>query len=84
MESKSYKKEVRRAIRMRAFDLRERGIKTSKGELMSFAAIGRTLDPPVSREAVSQVAKGIIGAQRIRDAVERELGQPYWIKRKAV
>ena len=82
MEIETYKKEIRRAIRYRVFDLRDRGIKTSKGEEISLAAIGRTLDPPVTREAVFQVAKGLADTQRIRDAIERELGQPYWIKRK--
>ena len=76
METDLVKKQTHYAIKRRMLELESQGHQTS------FAAIGRTLDPPVSREAVFQVAKGIRANQRIRDAIERELGQPYWIKKR--
>ena len=55
------------------------GKKTSKGEKMSMAAIGRTLDPPVKRCAVHQVVNGNAESRRIKIAIESELGKSYWI-----
>ncbi len=80
METDMTKLQTRRAIRDRVIELQDQGIKTSGNEDMSLAAIGRTLDPPVSRAAVSQLAKGLTANPRIREAIERELGQPFWMK----
>ena len=70
-------------IKKRIIDLQGRGIKTSKGETMSLAAIGRTLDPPVTRQAVYIVSGGKAESRRIKGAVESELGETYWIKGRA-
>ena len=69
-------------IHNRVRKLRRAGGLTSKGELMSLAAIGRTLDPQVTRQAVYYVAEGRTESARIKDAIERELGQAYWIRRR--
>ena len=82
MESETYRKEVAARIRDRIFRLRQKGHATSKGEPMSFAAIARTLDPPVTRVTVSLVADGKTVSERIRRAIERELGECYWVRRK--
>ena len=47
---------------------------------MSLAAVGRTCEPPVSRNAVYNVVDGRRKTERIRRAVERELGEAYWIR----
>ena len=83
MESESYKRFVATEIRKRIVDLRQLGIKTSKGEKMSLAAIGRTLDPPVSRVSVYDVVDSRCESRRIKEAIERELQQAYWIRRDA-
>lgn len=75
-------RETRAAIKKRLLDLQMRGTVASNGEPISFAAIARTLDPPVSRNAVGMTAAGKIKCGRIREAIERELGQPYWIRRE--
>ncbi len=72
---------TRAAIRRRLVDLQIRGKRASNGELLTLAAIGRTLDPPVSRNAVSMTASGRIKSPRIRRAIERELGTPFWVWR---
>ena len=77
------KRAVYKSIRKRIVDLQDREAKTSKGEPVSYAAIGRTLDPPVSRVAVLLVVKGKSESERIKRAIERELGQPYWVRRAA-
>ena len=81
MEPESYKRFVATAVRTRALELRRQGVRTSKGEKMSLAAIARTLDPPVSRISVYLVVDGKSESRRIKEAVERELQQPFWIRR---
>ena len=83
MESDAYKQTIAVSIKQRVVDLRARGVKTSKGEPMSLAAIGRTLEPPVSRVTVYQVISGRAESRRVKDAVERELGQIYWVRKNA-
>jgi len=70
-------------IRKRIMDMQDRGMLTSKGEAMSLAAIGRTLEPPVTRQTVCQVISGKRESARIKAAVEAELGQLYWVRRVA-
>ena len=83
MEPQNYKEFLKIAIRNRVTELRQRGAKTSKGELMSLAAIGRALDPPVSHVMVLHVVDGRSESRRVKDAIERELDRVYWIRRKA-
>jgi len=83
MESESYRQFIATEIRTEAIRQRRRGKKTSRGDEMSLAAIGRTLDPPVTRTAVYLVVDGHAESRRIKDAIERELGIPYWIREKA-
>lgn len=83
MESESYRKMVAAEIRKKIVDLRQQGVKTSKGELISLAAIGRTLNPPVTRVSVYLVVDGKSKSRRIKGAIERELGQAYWIRKDA-
>lgn len=83
MESEDYKKYISAQIQKRIIDLRQQGKKTSKGELMSLAAIARTLDPPVSRTMMYLVRVGQSESERVKLAIERELGQVYWIRREA-
>ena len=52
------------------------------GEPMSLAAIARTLDTPVTRVSVHLVVDGKTESQRIKEAIERELGQLYWVRKK--
>ena len=80
MESESYKKFIAGEIRKRVVDLRQRGVKTSKGEAMSISAVARTLDPPVTRTSVYLVVDGKSESARIKGAIERELGRPYWVR----
>lgn len=82
MESDSYKKFIAGEIRKRVVDLRQRDAKTSKGEPMSLSAVARTLDPPVTRTSVYLVVDGKAESARIKEAIERELGQPFWMRRK--
>ena len=83
MEPEGYKKFLKGEIRKRIIDLQEAGVKTSKGEPMSQAAIGRTLDPPVTGVSVHLVIAGKSESRRIKAAIERELGQAYWIRKEA-
>lgn len=83
METDSYKRFIAGEIRKRIIDLRQQGSKTSKGEPMSFASIGRTLEPPVTRTSVFLVVEGKVESHRIKRAIERELGRLYWIQKKA-
>jgi hypothetical protein len=80
MEPQEYSKEIPTRIRLRITSLRGRGKLTSKGEPMSLAAVGRTCEPPVSRNAVYNVVDGRRKTKRIRRAIERELGENYWIR----
>lgn len=82
MEPQSYKEHLKILIRNRITECRQNGILTSKGEKMSQSAIARTLDPPVSQVAVQLVIDGNSESQRIKDAIERELDQVYWIRKK--
>jgi hypothetical protein len=82
MESESYRHKISVDIRNEITRRRFGGMVTSKGEPMSMAAIGRTLDPPVSRVTVCQVVSGNAESRRVKEAVERELGRPYWIKKE--
>lgn len=82
MKETLYEKEIPYRIRKRILDLRNKGKLTSKGERMSLSAIGRTLDPSVHRVSVYQVVEGRVVSERIREAIERELGQPYWIRKR--
>ena len=81
MESEAYKRDVGRGIKKRIVDLQVAGVKTSKGEPLSLAAIARTRDPPVTRTMVSLVAQGKAESRRVKKAIEKELGQLYWIRR---
>jgi len=72
------KDQIAIAIINRVTALRKRHVLTSAGEVMSQAAIGRTCEPPVTRMAVSLVANGHADTERIRRAIERELGESYW------
>ncbi len=81
MESESYRRFIKVEIRKKVLELRDQGKKTSKGEGMSLAAIGRTLDPPVTRTSVYDVVSGKSESRRIKEAIERELGQAYWIRK---
>ena len=83
MEPQSYKDSLKILIRNRIIELSQKGVKTSKGEKMSMAAIGRALDPPVSNVAVLLVIDGKAESRRIKDAIEKELDQIYWIRKKA-
>jgi len=83
MESESYRRSIAVEIRKRVVELRDQGKKTSKGEPMSLAAIGRTLDPPVTRISVYDVVDGRTESRRIKNAIENELGQAYWIRKDA-
>lgn len=83
MEPQGYKEFVSREIKKLIVDLRQKGVKTSKGEPMSMAAIGRTVEPPVTRTAVQLVVEGKSESRSIKDAVERELGRVFWMRRKA-
>jgi hypothetical protein len=56
-------------IRIRVAQLRSLGRRTSKGEPMSLAAIGRTLDPPIHR--VNFYRKKM--SRNVINAIEREL-----------
>jgi len=83
MEPLAYTDSLKILIRNRITELRQKGVRTSKGEKMSMAAIGRALDPPVSHVAVLLVIDGKAESRRIKDAIERELDQVYWIRKKA-
>ena len=83
MEPLAYRDSLKILIRNRITELRQKGVRTSKGEKMSMAAIGRALDPPVSHVAVLLVIDGKAESRRIKDAIERELDQVYWIRKKA-
>lgn len=61
-------------VRIRVAELRSRNRRTSAGEPMSLAAIGRTLSPPVHRVSLYQVVAGRSRSRRIEEALERELG----------
>ena len=82
MEPEFYRKEMATEIRKRVIELRGSGKKTSKGEAMSLAAIGRTLEPPVTRQALYLVIDGKSESRRIKRAIEQELQKPFWILRK--
>lgn len=84
MESDTYRNFIATEIRKKVIELRDQEVKTSKGEAMSLAAIGRTLDPPVTRQTVHLVVMGRSESARVKEAVEREVGQPYWIRRTAI
>jgi len=77
----SYKQFISTNIRQRVVDLRSRGVLTSKGECMSLAAIGRTLEPPVNRATVYLIVGGRSESRRIKQAIERELDRIYWIRK---
>lgn len=83
METESYKKIIATDIRIRVIVLRQQGATTSKGEKMSMAAIGRTLDPPVTRISIYNVVDGRAESRRIKEAIERELGKAYWVRKDA-
>jgi len=80
METESYRQFIAVDIRKRVIELNKAGSKTTRGEPMSLAAIGRTLDPPVSKVSVSLVASGKAESRRIKEAIERELDRVYWMK----
>jgi len=83
MEPESYRESLKILIRNRITELRQKGVRTSKGEKVSMAAIGRALDPPVSHVAVLLVIDGRTESRRIKDAIEKELDRVYWIRKKA-
>jgi len=70
---------TRAAIKKRLLQLQLAGTQTSKGEPLSFASIARTIN--VTKEAVSQTARGRIKSAKLRHAIERELRQPFWVRR---
>jgi len=82
MESDIIRRLTATSIKTRLVELREQGFKTSRGEPMSLAAIARTLDPPVNRSAISLVVSGRAESKRIKAAIEKELNETYWIRRK--
>lgn len=82
MEPQSYIDSLKIRIRQRITELRHSGAKTSKGERMSMAAIGRAMDPPVSHVSVLLVIDGKTESRRIKDAIEKELDQVYWIRKE--
>ena len=84
MLSQEYKDEIERKIHDRVRQLRKKGTLTSKGERMSLAAIGRAADPPVSRVTMSLLVSGKTVSARLRETLERELGQPYWPRARQV
>lgn len=65
-------------IYIRLAEMQARGRRTSRGERISLAAIGRTLDPPVHRITVYQVARDLVVSARVRAAIERELKKRFW------
>jgi len=79
VEPESWAKERPGRIRRRLFELQERGALTSRGEAISWASIGRVLDPPVSRQMVMLVRDGRAVSERVRRAIEAELGEAYWV-----
>lgn len=83
METEDYKRHVAVEIKKRVIELRQQGKKTVNGEPMSLAAIGRTMDPPVSRVTVYLVVEGKSESARVKEAIEKNLGRPYWIKKRA-
>jgi len=83
MDEQEKKNRIRVRIKKRMIDLQSAGKKTSKGEPISEAAIGRACDPPVSRVAVHCVVKGEKESRRIKERIEQELGETYWLRRKA-
>lgn len=66
------KRDIKIKIMKRMVELQAMETMTSKGEPISMAAIGRTLDPPVSRVTVRGVISGEPG-ERVRRAIEKEL-----------
>ena len=83
MESDAYRKFIATEIRKRIIDCQYQGVKTSKGERMSYAAIARVMDPPVGRVAVHLVANGQAESRRIKAAIEQQLNRAYWIRKDA-
>jgi len=83
MESNGYRKFIATEIRKRIIDCQYQGVKTSKGEKMSYSAIARAMDPPVSRVAVHLVVNGQAESRRIKAAVEQQLNRAYWIRKDA-
>jgi len=73
-----WRKETAAIVKKRMISLQAAGVKTSRGESMSFAAIGRTLDPPVGRVTISLVVAGRRESRRVKEAIHRELGELYW------
>jgi hypothetical protein len=68
-------------IQQRIVAYRAKGILTSKGEPMSLAAIGRTIDPPVARVTVYKVASGMDTSRRVMAAINKELNQTFFVLR---
>jgi len=83
MDEQERKNRIRVRIKKRMIDLQSAGKKTNKGESVSEAAIGRACNPPVSRVAVHLTIKGACESSRIREQIESELGETYWLRRKA-
>ena len=83
MEPDGYRKFIATEIRKRVIDCQYQGVKTSKGEKMSYSAIARAMDPPVSRVAVHLVVNGQAESRRIKAAVEQQLNRAYWIRKDA-
>lgn len=79
----AYKKFIATEIRKRIVECQEQDVRTAKGEKMSYAAIARVFDPPVSRVAVHLVAKGKSESARIKEAIEQQLKRTYWIRKDA-
>ena len=82
MEPENYKRKIAIEIYRLIGECARKGITTSKGERMSYAAIARAMDPPRSRVAVYRTAEGDLNSQLVREAIERELGRPFWVRRQ--
>ena len=81
MDEQERRNRIRARIKKRMIDLQ--GKTTTRGEPISEAAIARVCDPPVTRVAVHLTTKGVCKSPRIREQIEHELGETYWIRRKA-
>lgn len=81
--NEAQKLKIKINVMQRLVELQARGTLTSKGEPISLAAIGRTLDPPVTRVTVLHVRDGA-QSERVRRALERELKTgAIWMPKKS-
>ena len=83
MDEQERRNRIRARIKKRMIDLQFAGKTTTRGEPISEAAIARACDPPVTRVAAHLTTKGTCKSPRIREQIEHELGESYWIQRRA-